>query len=57
MNRTLIAALLVGLVGVVVYTFRHFLVTRRRSADFDAGTVSQSWLTEHRAAKHDDRYP
>jgi hypothetical protein len=57
MNQTLVAAVLaVGLVGLVVYAFRHFIVTRRRSAHFDAGTVSQSWLTEHRAAKHDDRF-
>jgi hypothetical protein len=57
MTRTLIAALLAaGLVVVIVYAFRHFMVTGRRSAHFDAGTVSQSWLTEHRAAKQDDRF-
>ena len=28
----------------------------RPSAEFDAGTVSQSWLTEHRTGKNTDRF-
>jgi multisubunit Na+/H+ antiporter MnhC subunit len=43
-------------VALAIYTVRHFIQGRRRSADFDAGTVSQNWLTEHRAGKQNDRF-
>lgn len=43
-------ALLIASVGAVVLVVRG-VVNRTRTADFDAGGVSQSWLTEHKAGK------
>ena len=56
MDSTIIAiALTSSVIGAAAYAFRYF--TRgRRTAEFDGGVVSQSWLIEHRAGKQDDRY-
>ena len=55
MNPTFALALTVVLVGVVAYALRR-LIGGGRSGDFDAGEVSQNWLTQHRAGKQDDRF-
>jgi len=57
MNSTLIAVALTSAVVVAIaFIVRHYLLSARRSADFDGGVVSQSWLIEHRAGKQDDRF-
>jgi hypothetical protein len=57
MTPSLIAiALAAGVVGIAAYAVRRFILNGGRSADFDAGAVSQSWLTEHRTGKHNDRF-
>jgi len=58
MNTTLITIVLTSavVIGGVVYLLRHYLFNTRRTADFDGGVVSQSWLVEHRAGKGDDRF-
>lgn len=43
-------ALVLGSAGVVALVARSVL-NRARTAEFDAGGVSQSWLTEHKAGK------
>jgi len=49
-------ALISAVIGMVAYALHHYIVRMRRHAEFDGGVVSQSWLTEHRAGKQDDRY-
>jgi hypothetical protein len=57
MNPSLVAiALTAGVIGVVAYALRRFLFSGGRSAGLDAGVVSQSWLTEHRSGKQEDRF-
>ena len=52
MNQVWIGVLIAaGVAGLVVK--RLFLSNAR--PDIDVGAVSQSWLTEHRAAKREDR--
>ena len=45
-------------IGVTSAIVGAFVLTQyirsRRSAEFDGGIVSQSWLSEHRAAKRGD---
>jgi hypothetical protein len=56
MTPSLIAlTLAAGVVAVAAYALRRFL-HGGHSADFDAGAVSQSWLTEHRTGKQNDRF-
>lgn len=43
-------ALAVGVVGATAYLLR-IVFSGGRVEDFDAGAVSQSWLTEHKAGK------
>jgi hypothetical protein len=45
-------ALAIGVVGAAAFVLRS-LFNRGRAAEFDAGGVSQSWLTEHRTGKGD----
>ncbi len=58
MNTTLITIALAStvVIGSVAYMLRHYIFNTRRTADFDGGVVSQSWLVEHRAGKQDDRF-
>jgi hypothetical protein len=59
MNSTLIAIAVVAATGAgaLGYLVRYYLFRRpRRTAEFDGGVVSQSWLIEHRAGKQDDRF-
>ena len=53
MNLTFALALTVIVVGVAVYGLRRFM---GRGRDFGAGVISQSWLTQHRAGKQEDRF-
>ena len=55
MNPTFAIALTVLVVGVVAYALLRF-ISGSRAGGFDAGVVSQSWLTQHRAGKQDDRF-
>lgn len=51
MDMTLGAwALAVGVVGATGYLLR-MLFSGGSAEEFDAGAVSQSWLTEHKAGK------
>ena len=57
MNSTLLAIVLgTALVAVVTYVLRRLRLWGRSSTDLDAGTISQSWLTQHRAGKQEDRF-
>jgi hypothetical protein len=42
----------VGIVGGAVYLLLHSLFRGARATEFDAGAVSQSWITEHRDERH-----
>jgi hypothetical protein len=53
MNLTFAIALTVVVVGVAAYGLRRFI---GRGRDFNAGVISQSWLTQHRAGKQEDRF-
>jgi hypothetical protein len=53
MNFSFAIALAVVVVGVAAYALRRFI---GRGRDFGAGVISQSWLTQHRAGKQDDRF-
>jgi hypothetical protein len=44
-------ALAAGVVGAAAYLLR--VLTMERGAEFQAGAVSQSWLTEHRNGSHE----
>ncbi len=56
MDSPLIAIAVVSIVGGAAAYLLRYLFRGRRDADFDGGSVSQSWLVEHRAGKQDDRY-
>jgi hypothetical protein len=45
-----------AVVALMAYVLRRFVFSGRRSPNLDGGTVSQSWLTDHRAEKKDDRF-
>ena len=45
-------ALAAGVVAAAAYVLRA-VFTAGRGAEFQAGAVSQSWLTEHRNATHE----
>ena len=53
MNLTFAIALIVVVVGVAAYGLHRFI---GRGRDFGAGVISQSWLTQHRAGKQEDRF-
>jgi hypothetical protein len=53
MSLTFAIALMVIVVGVAAYALRRFI---GRGHDFSAGVISQSWLTQHRAGKQEDRF-
>jgi hypothetical protein len=42
----------VGIVGGAVYLLLQSIFKRARATEFDAGAVSQSWITEHRDERH-----
>jgi hypothetical protein len=43
--------LVVGVVGGAVYLLQG-VFRGARATEFDAGAVSQSWITEHRSERH-----